>query len=425
MVLLMLVWYMVDPASVMVPVFTFSLNMVFLMRFRKSLPVFLLFAFFSLYTFVAIKANYLGLRVSAWVYYNTPEMIHKVIVLNGFFLYAFGNMLNSRTVALSMKLDRAVFKSHYLFWILFAVGVLMVQFGIRGETIFESGKYGEGQVQGSTIHEYFVLVYFILLLVAPPQFFYKLLLGLLLLVFTLKTVLYGGRIVAMEIIVLYVYYNWVLDHKISKGLIYTFSLLAYYASNVFQDIRDNPLPLLRGDLAVYFNPIKTEDSFRKTEYIMNNQGDVLQSSARFIGLMEDGFITLYQRIAGFVYMLLSVVFPSSMAPDYSNLSGYRRDLAGAGGGGLIGAYFYIWMSYAGPFIIGGFLAYFINKGFRSSHIGYKVYAVILLVMFPRWYAYNPLHIFKFCFLTVVVYQLIRLIFNTFLRKSSPFLEPMR
>lgn len=409
--------FFVDKNAEIIPQLCFTLNLVFIVRFRKALPIFLLFIFFSLYSYVAIKANMAGLRVSAWTSFNKPEYINKVLLLNALFIYSFGNLLNPKKVCSKMNLDLYSFKSHYIFWPLLCIGLLMIQFGIKGDTILESGGYGSGTVERSTMHEYFILVYFVLLLVAPKTKFTNVLLFILLVLFVVKTILYGGRIEAVQICILYIYYRWILEQKENKFIIYSLSLLGYYVSSVFGKIRENSLPLLQGDYLYYLNPVK-EEALIKRDYIMNNQGDVLQSSARLLGLIQEGILDVFTRIMSFIYMLLSVFMPSSLMPAYSNLSAYRQDFAGSGGGGLVSIYFYAWMGYAGPVFIGAFLAYFINKAYTSHKLAYKVYAAILLVMFPRWYAYNPLLIFKFCFLTVVVYVVFNITYNTFFSRRN-------
>lgn len=414
-------FFLMDPASESIAILALSLNLVFVIRFRKALPVFLLFAFFSLYSYVAIKANSLGVRVSAWTYYNTKEYINNVLLLNSLFIYSFGNLLNAKVVATKMNLDAYGFKSHYVFWPLLAVGLLMIQFGIKGDTILDSGKYGGGSVQRSTMHEYFILVYFVLLMVAPKTKLTGVALFLVLIIFIAKTILYGGRIEALQIFVLYIYYRWIFDRKENRVLVYGFALFGYYVSSVFTKIRDNSLPLLRGDYMHYLNPTRSADAVKR-DYMMNNEGDVLQSSARFLGFIHDGILDAGTRILSFFYMLLSVFIPSSLMPDYANLGQYRKDLAGSGGGGLVAVYFYTWLGYAGPFLIGAFLAYFINKGYSSRQLGFKIYAAILLVMFPRWYAYTPLLIFKFCFLTVVVYLMVRIVHRTYFLKKGTLVK---
>lgn len=421
LLLLLCIFYFFDERSESIPYIAFILNFIFIVRFRKSLPIFLIFIFFSLYSYIAIKANVLGVRVSAWTFYNTPDYINKVLLLNSIFIYSLGNLLNPRTVCNKMNLDAQSFKSHYIFWPLLVVGLLMIQFGIKGDTILDSGSYGGGSVQRSTMHEYFILIYFVLLMVAPKNKFVGLTVVIILILYVAKTILYGGRIEAMQIGILYIYYRWILDRKENRLVVYSIALVGYYVSSVFTKIRENALPLLTGDYMYYLSPIKNEELIKR-DYIMNNQGDVLQSSARFLGLVHDGILDTATRVASFFYMLLSVFLPSALVPEYANLGNYRRDYAGAGGGGLISAYFYVWMGYLGPFAIGAFLAYFINKGHKTNQLGFKVYAVILLVMFPRWYAYTPLIVFKFCFLTVVVYLIIKLLYKSFFIKKTTILK---
>lgn len=105
-------------------------------------------------------------------------------------------------------------------------------------------------------------------------------------------------------------------------------------------------------------------------------------------------------------------------PDFINLASYKQDIYQSGGGGLIAVYFYTWLSYIGPIVSGIFIGFSISTVFKNSSIAIKIYGLLILVTFPRWYAYNPIFLVKFCIYGVLLYLFFRLIHNNYFTKSA-------
>lgn len=426
---LIIVYFIADPTNKLIPVWMLALNIVFLVKLRKQLALFFMFLFFTLYTYACIKVFYQGYSISAYFNFGDARSLNFVLLSNSLFIYTVGNVINRKYFYIPLFLDRESFKSKYLFWILVVIGSLMIQFGIRGASVLTSGGYNAGSSK-STLHEYFILVFLILALVRPRGVVPRIVLTLMFLIFCAKTILYGGRIEVMEIGSLALVIFLLLPKKENKTLLFTFAIIAFYISNVISAMRNNPLPLLNGEVAIYLNPVKV--SMKKNQKIRpplnDNQGDVIQSSARLNALIEDGVLDEGTRIKSFVFMLISVGVPYSMLPDYANLAAYHQSYEyRSGGGGLLGSFFYAWLGFAGPVVIGLFIGYFLNKGLNPhSRIPYKIYAVMLLAMYPRWYAYAPIIAFKFCFLTAVMYVFASYAYRIFFLKTdqNPGMKPM-
>jgi hypothetical protein len=145
---------------------------------------------------------------------------------------------------------------------------------------------------------------------------------------------------------------------------------------------------------------------------------VLQSSARIIGLIQEGFLGITQRSLSFISFVFSATIPPSLIQDYANLATYKQDIYRSGGGGLIAVYFYAWMGYAGPIFAGGFIGYFIKKAYTSDNIFLKLYGTTILFTFPRWFAYNPIFLSKFCFFSLIAYSLYLIFYKAILSKND-------
>ena len=387
---------------------------VFLVKFRKSIPLLLLFVFIFSYVYESTKYFYGGIMIAPYRDFNKDDIINKVLLTNSIFVFTLGNMISAKAGLIKMNLDRASFKSAYIFWILVAIGIYIIIFGIRGQSLLSGAGYGTADK--STLHEYFVLLFFLLLLTRPNNsVIARFTVFGLYIIYCLKTLIYGGRVEVLQATLLLVFFYWILPQKVGKVIVFVGIGISLYISAVVSNIRTNPIQLLRGEYATLLNPIAGTEG----RTILNtNQGDVIYSSARITGMTDQGIITTEIRAKSFITFMASIVVTTNKLPGYANLAGYRKTDYGAGGGGLIGTFFYVWFGFLGPVLIGLYLGFCINRGFRSSNIAIKIYAVILLVMVPRWYAYGPIIVFKLCLYTVVMYLVFKFIFKIFFKKST-------
>lgn len=414
LLLLSVILYIYYPADRLNSGVATVLGAVFLVKFRKSIPLLLLFVFIFSYIYESTKYFYGGIMVAPYKDFNKDDIINKVLLTNSIFVFTLGNMISARSGLIKMNLSQTSFKSVYIFWILVTIGIYIIIFGIRGQSLLSGAGYGTADK--STLHEYFILLFFLLLLTRPDnniiaRFTVFVLYG----VYCFKTLIYGGRVEVLQVTLLLVFFYWILPQKVGKVIVFIGIGISLYVSAVVSNIRTNPILLLKGEYATLLNPIADT----KGRTVLNtNQGDVIYSSARLTGMIDQGIIIPEIRAKSFITFMASIVVTTNKLPEYANLAGYRKVEYGAGGGGLIGTFFYVWFGYLGPAFIGLFLGYCINRGFRSSNIAMNIYAVILLVMVPRWYAYGPIIVFKLCLYTVVMYLVFKLIFKIFFKRST-------
>jgi hypothetical protein len=414
-----------EPESKVISALGLVLCLLYTIKFRKSMIALFPFLFFASYNYAAVQFFYQGIEIAYFKGFGDALSVNKIVVINSVFIFTLGNTISSYWVTRKMDLDAKAYKSKYMFWLLFAVGVLMIQFGIQGQNMLVSGGYGAGATKTS-MHEYFILVYFLILLVKPRgNIVYTIAVWGIYLVYCVKTLLFGGRVEIMEISILLLAYYWLLPKKENRVLLILLILFAFYVSNIISHVRTNPVRFLKGDYISYFNPFYETPRNNKSvkRALGNNQGDVLQSSGRMLALVEDGIMDNGTRIKSFFSMLGSIVLPTSALPVYTNLAAFHQvSPYRSGGGGLVSVYFYVWMGYLGPVLIGLFLGSFINKGFKPGvNFAFRIYAVILLIMYPRWFAYGPIIIFKFCFLTAMMYVVTQYIFVAVFKSKAKLL----
>lgn len=384
--------------------------------FRRNLAFLLFFIFCLFYTLSLIPYYSFDLDVSPWKDFNQKEYYDVAVRIYGCFLVTplFFDPYKYARYKKAFKIDS---NPNFIAFITFCIVCsLIIIFGQSGSNIFESGGYATGDSSKSTIYEYFILFYLVAYYYSNRKIYQRVILILLALIYMYKSLLYGGRIEVVQLILL-CFFILVTDFKLKIGpaKIIVCCFFFYYLNMVFSGIRSNPIPLLEGNYVHYINPFMGYNNPDAT-YISSNEGDVMQSSVRLIGLIENGILDVFARIKAFAGFLFSIVIPSSMLPDEASLITYKKDIYNSGGGGLVAVYFYAFLSWLGPFIISAYLFFVFRLAFIYKSNYFKLYCLMVFSTFPRWFAYNPIILFKLSLWIVPVVFFSNLIFS-FLRKE--------
>lgn len=387
--------------------FTFQLFslIVLISFFRKNILVITLLIFSAPYLWVPKYYMIDQINISAFSDFQSKSLINKTVILNITFMLGFIigarklNEINLQNLEILGK-----YRNKYFFYIasLFCVGV--INFGISGETIITSGGYMKGETNKSTLHEYFIPIFLTTFIFADKsKIFHKKVIWTLLIIYSTKTFLYGGRIEAIQaiLLLLFITTRFFKDKLFLLVIIITLGLIF---SQVFEIIRVNPLLLIDiPSLLSHLFEIKTT--------ISNQYGDVYQSTLRIVGLVNDDHINPIQRITSFILILFGALLPSDHMPEIYNLVTFRRDIASSAGGGLISGYSYAWLSYPGPLVFGIFIGVIYRVLYNTRNIILIAYALMVASMFPRWYAYYPSVLFKICILSSLIIISYKIIIN--------------
>ncbi len=143
----------------------------------------------------------------------------------------------------------------------------------------------------------------------------------------------------------------------------------------------------------------------KENVIVSNQGGVFLNATMYIGLVENNLIDTSTRLTTFFGNFIGIFYSLAGLPESFNLVTYLSNRYSAPGGGLIVGYLYVWGGsvsiYVCSLLIGTF--YRIAYSREKIHPIFAIYLVVIFFMFPRWYAYNPLHLIKMPFLAIVIF----------------------
>lgn len=394
--------YVLDDRSAYLWIVALGLVILVAARHYANPPLLIFFLFTISYSWVPYYFFVEELRVSFWDSYQTPEYLNTVVLSSLLFLVFFSIPLtstNRRALPNSLDLIRS---NSLVFAGCLIICIFSLVFGISGETILTS-KYGATETEKSTLHEYFLLPFLGLLLSREknnlPQ---EIVISLLLITYSFKTFVYGGRIEVLQAVLIYFYLtrDFLTRYSPTKLvtaliagilILFTISLLREsYATDGFAI-----------DIATMADMFGQQD-LRQRGYISTNAGDVTHASMRILGLIDEGYLSIRQRFESFIYFLFGIIIPSSKYPEHALLASYMQTEVGAGGGGLIGNYFYVWLWWFGPPIAGTLIGFAIKSLYFPGRYYFKVYAVLILISFPRWYVYSPINLLKFCIVGVIL-----------------------
>lgn len=409
-VILGIIFYLFDYESIL-SISILVINALFLVKFINKIPVFILFFYIFLHTKIFALFYIWDFSISFWSDFQKTTEVGPVMISHLLFLFVLGNTITYNKINeefYSYCIAKPNFK---IFWALSVILILILLFGIRGDNVFVSGGYNNFEnVQKSTLHEYYILIYLFLIIYAPKNKFYNLIVKMFLIAYIIKTLIYGGRIEVVQICLLFFYLTYLFKTKIKTRYILIVLFLGIYVAGILSNIRSNPEIILSENYLSLFNPKDVFEIDLSNPYLSSTEGDVVQSSARMVGLINSNQLTLTDRFLSFVSYLVSPIIPPSYLSDLSNLATYKQNLFQSGGGGLISTFFYCWLGYLGPIVAALIIGLLINNFFKTISKNYYIYGLCLLTMFPRWFSYNPIFLIKFSLYAVLVFFLIKTIF---------------
>lgn len=353
-----------------------------------------------------------NIEISYWTDFIDDQNIGSVLYAHLVFIFTLGTIIKNKKNEFNFNNNITHLRNKYIYWIIYLILIYIILYGITGDTIMDTGSYSNsGNTEKSTLHEYFLLFYISLIYFSSNSYLYKFSQLLILIIYVFKTLVHGGRIEIVEICLIYSLIFYILPGRLKLQHIVLVIFVGLYLSTVISNFRSNPSLLFSNDSIELFDPSNILEIPKKGDLISSTEGDVIQSSIRIAGLINNNQITSNDRIISFLSYLFSPIVPQTSLPKSSNLSTYKQEEYRSGGGGLISTYFYAWLWYFGPFLVAIFLAIITNKFFEFKSKSIFIYGIAILSTFPRWFSYNPIFLIKFCFFSLIFFQLMILVKN--------------
>jgi hypothetical protein len=387
------------------------LEVFFLVRFRNDSCTFIFLIYNFIHFYVFIDFFWFRRKISFWTDFQNSETMNSVLFIYYLFFISFAFLLNNiKSINYLIFLDHFKQNSIYFFTFILLAIISMI-YGVSGENIVQSNGYAQSlEMSKTSLFEYSILLYLVGLLFIDRRNFVQTGISICFtLAFIARSLLYGGRIEVLEIAMLNIFYWFIIPNLLKWKHIIFFSVCGMIFFQIFGFLRENPsLVLAEKNIN---NEIFTEffsSFFSKTDTKSSTEGDVIQSSARLVGMVDTGILKLDERIISMISFLFSPISYFFSFGELSNLSTYKQSRFISGGGGGVFAYFYVWLGFIGP-VVGGILLSMVFNITKNKFSKYWfIYFMSAFTTFPRWYSYNPIFFLKFCILPVLIYFIISL-----------------
>lgn len=276
--------------------------------------------------------------------------------------------------------------------------IILILVGKSGQTIFEAGGYGNalGESEISSKFSYATIPLVCALLYSNSNK-KRLITFAVALFYIFRDLSFGGRIdsVILCILIFLLYFRFFINRKntillLIIGFVFI-SLYGMYRSSVDTNL---------GNFV--------SNNLNRVELSTGNSIDVYYASMRIFYLMEHNILTMHDRLLSGIYFLISIVMPYSALPSLANLSSYLQDVYWSGGGGLAPIFIFAMFGYIGVIIFSYWIAKCINVFIhRNSNESFYVYSLFVISTTPRWFAYNPIIVIKFCLFGYLFYVLMK------------------
>ena len=270
---------------------------------------------------------------------------------------------------------------------------------------------GEEDTSNSSLYEYNLILLYGVYKYADNK--YKLcLFALECLLYAYFTAISGGRvaIIMLGLLLLTIRFQNTFKFK----TIAVVGIICIWLMNVYENVRSNPLILFEGNILEVLNPFRQNG----LECQNSNFADVFWASERLLILSDIGELTWSDRLSSLFYFFISPFFSIDTLPDIANLTAYKRDIYTSGGGSLAPVIFYMYLGVIGVYLLARFIVRrlnniaVINTSFKST------YSVFLVATLPRWFAYYPLQLIKFCVIAAIFILVVEKIDRALLRSSK-------
>lgn len=368
--------------------------------FAKNTLLLFVFSFIFLYALPAKLFFFDKILLSIHNEDFTDETVSQVTLIFALFLIVINAFLK---ISVTSRKRIVKYKNNTIvFWILIIFSIAFIAVGKSGESLLSGYAYGQAEQSSSSLNEYVLILFLFAYIYSAGRKMNLNILCFLAFVYAIKNILYGGRI---EIVMLtLMFFTLHLQYVISFKKAVVFFFVGIWIMQILGTIRGNPQLLIEGDIVSILNPFTENNAVRIYQH--SNEGDVYWASERMLLLMKDGELNVVDRVESATCFALSVFTPMSLLPEVTNLSNYKIDVRTTGGGGLAPVFFYVFGGFVGVVLLGVFVAFQLNSLENKNSMIRFVYVTLLITTLPRWFAYYPIHLIKFCLWGVLGYILV-------------------
>lgn len=379
-------------------------NILLIYKNRHKQSIIALYSFMLLYSVPFFRYFILHQEIAVYVKYNDFFTLSKVLNIQAIFFTTLLIFSDFSKNDVSNKIEIKTFNNNLLYFICIGIMVFITIFGSSSDSLLNTGGYKRAQINNFMnlrIIEYILIFISLSYKFSGDSKFKKMIILGIAGICGLKQLLFGGRILILQMLILI--FLLFFDNRMKTRKVIVYALMCYVLFNIAGFVRNdikyainNPTKILR-----YIKP--QPYIYNGKEIWITNQGDVMHTSAVHMGLVEDGIIDSKMRKEASIYYVLRLIIPQKFLPKIATLTGFCMSYAPCGGGGFISSYFYVWFSYLGPIMIGIIIAKIVSNLYVEKSESMQLMKLIFMSTFPRWFAYEPLVLFKMSLYMCIVY----------------------
>jgi hypothetical protein len=364
-------------------VYGLLLNFGIIYQVRNSQLLILLMFYVSTYLLYLIPIYFLEKQIGYVVSYHTFHLFNQVLIIHVLFLSLFSFFIRNNYNQNKMKLvDLIPIKNNPVIFNFLVVIMIILIFHVKGVNIF-SGKdgsyslYRENLSNVSGLWEYFYLLFISTFLFTKSKL-QKWILLLIGIIYMAKSLLLGLRVQLLQMVI--ICFVLFFENKLKLKYLIMFLVLGIFSMETYGIMKEV-------GFSNFMTVMGRIDQINSDNVMLTNQTEVFYSSATYLGVIDDGTLSIDGRIKSTIGFMQNLIIPSAYVIEEGRLPSFISKYTHLGGGGLISIQFYVWFSWLGIIMLAFILAYFFNKLYSNKNIAYI--GILVIGTFPRWFAYDP------------------------------------
>lgn len=362
------------------------------------------FIFVISYSYEPVKYSIIGQQIGYHNFAENDTTVYQVALYMYLFLIAICSSFRYSVLPINRKDVIQGNRSNLLIWMsCICIGLFCIIFGRVGESIFQTGGYGMTRKTQdfSTMFGYGMIPLTVALIYSKTKLRINIVL-ICISFYVIKDLLLGGRIdgimLCIATYILYFRYKW--TRKTTIILI----LIAYVFNFIWGAFRTDTT-------SDFYQTALLE--IEKLGLASGNSGEVYYASMRIMYMIDHEVLTIALRVKSALLFIASTIVPYKYLPDLANLSSYMINRYWTGGGGLCSTFIFAFSGCFGVFLCGIIIGRIIWRFLTGSCNQYMYYyGVLLMSTVPRWYAYYPIGLIKYCIYGVIFLYLINLVYRS-------------
>lgn len=380
------------------------ISLIIIVKLRKSQILVIMMLYMSTYLVYLIPYFFYNINIAYYTQFQDYQIYSKVLNYHSIFLCIIYLYTNKNKINKKFS-DQIIIKDNSYIYIISIIAMIVIF--LIGKV--KSNNFIDANSFGLAIYEYFYLFFILAYKYSGKKKGKIVFLIILSIFYILKGILLTGRIESIQMILLL--FTLFYENKIKNRHLILFFIIFFMLFGLYGNMRSN------NDLNASLNNISIS-KIKDNGYMISNQGDVFYNSVVYVGLINNNILNYSVRVKSFIGFLCQIFLPSSYVPfQEGSLSNYSKVYAQAGGGGLITTYFYVWGGVMGVVIISLYISKLINNLYYIKNQYVVLYVAMMIITYPRWFAYSPITLFKLC-LYIIPIGFIFSVINKFLEKNK-------